>query len=97
MRTPQTYGFFDATVGSYVPLLTYPPLSERNPMFHQLDIRIDKTWVLANTMRISAYLDLYNVYNQGNVEGVSYNFNHTLSTYARGIPIFPSLGMRVEY
>ena len=97
MRTPQQYGFFDATVGSYIPVFAYPPTSTRNPMFHQLDIRIDKTWVLKNSMRISAYLDLYNAYNHGNVEGVSYNFNHTQSTFATGIPILPSLGMRVEY
>jgi TonB family protein len=97
MRTPQTYGFYDATVGAYIPLTGYPPFSERNPTFHQLDIRIDKSWVYANGLKLSAYLDLWNAYNQGNVEGVSYNYNQTLSTNATGLPILPSLGFRAEY
>ena len=96
MRTPQTYGFFDNNVGSYIPGISFPPYSVRNPMFHQLDIRIDKTWYFQEGVKMSAYLDIYNVYNQGNVEGVSYNFNQTLSTFATGIPILPSLGMRLE-
>jgi TonB family protein len=96
LRTPQTYGFFDNNVGAYIPGLSYPPYSVRNPMFHQLDIRIDKTWYFQEGVKMSAYLDVYNAYNQGNVEGVSYNYNTTLSTYATGIPILPSLGMRLE-
>ena len=65
-------------------------------MFHQLDIRIDKTWYFQEGVKMSAYLDVYNSYNQGNVEGVSYNYNSTLSTFATGVPILPSLGMRLE-
>ncbi|MDF2698062.1 MAG: TonB family protein / TonB-dependent receptor, partial [Labilithrix sp.] len=71
-------------------------VSERNPMFHQIDIRLDKSWYFQNGIKMSAYLDVYNAYNQGNVEGVSYNYNSTLSTFATGVPILPSLGMRVE-
>lgn len=96
MRTPRTYGFFDSSVGADLPVLGYPPASERNPMFHQLDIRIDKSWMLGEGVKLSTYLDLYNAYNQGNVEGVSYNYNSTQSTFATGIPILPSLGMRLE-
>ncbi len=96
LRTPQTYGFYDSTVGAYIPAQAFPPFSERNPMFHQLDIRIDKLWVLAEGVRLSTYLDVYNAYNQGNVEGVSYNYNQTLSTFATGVPILPSLGLRLE-
>ena len=44
LTTPQTYGFYDATVGSYLPLAGFPPSSQRNPAFHQLDVRVDKTW-----------------------------------------------------
>jgi hypothetical protein len=96
LRTPQAYGFYDSTVGAYIPAQAFPPFSTRNPMFHQLDIRIDKTWMFAEGVRMSAYLDIYNAYNQGNVEGVSYNFNSTLSTFATGVPILPSLGFRLE-
>ncbi len=95
LTTPQTYGFYDATVGAYLPLAGFPPSSQRNPAFHQLDIRVDKSWQLG-VVKLSAYLDIYNVYNQANVEGVSYNYNSTLSTNASGIPFLPSIGIRGE-
>jgi TonB family protein len=96
LNTPQGYGFYDATVGSYIPLADFPPTAHRNPAFHQLDIRIDKTWQVGGGVKIAAYLDLYNAYNQANVEGVSYNYNYTLSTNASGIPFLPSIGLRGE-
>ena len=94
--TPQTYGFYDATVGAYVALAGFPPAGRRNPPFHQLDVRIDKSWQVTRDFKFSVYLDIYNAYNQANVEGVSYNYNSTLSTNASGIPFLPSLGMRGE-
>jgi TonB family protein len=95
LNTPQGYGFYDATVGAYIPLADYPPTAHRNPAFHQLDVRVDKTWQLG-AVKLSAYLDILNVYNSGNVEGVSYNYNYTLSTNATGIPFLPSIGIRGE-
>ena len=62
----------------------------------QLDLRVDKTWRFTNGSLFSVYLDIYNAYNQGNVEGVSYNYNYTLSTFATGIPFLPSIGIRAE-
>jgi len=96
LNTPQTYGFYDSTVGSYIPLNDFPPFGRRNPAFHQLDVRVDKTWQLGNGAKLSAYVDILNAYNQANVEGVSYNYNQTLSTNASGIPFLPSLGLRGE-
>jgi len=96
LNTPQTYGFYDATVGSYIGLAQFPPFGRRNPPFHQLDVRVDKSWQVTKDFKLSAYLDIYNAYNQANVEGVSYNFNQTLSTNATGIPFLPSIGMRGE-
>ena len=97
MTTPQTYGFYDSTVGAYVPALAYPPFGRRVPMFHQLDLRVDKTWYFPEGIRVGVYLDLQNAYNQGNVEGISYNYNSTLSTFATGIPFLPSIGFRIEF
>jgi hypothetical protein len=93
--TPNSYGFFDENASTYLPLQSYPPFGKRLPAFHQLDVRIDKTWAFP-TWKLSAYLDVQNVYNQGNVEGVSYNYNFTKSSYATGIPILPSIGIRGE-
>ena len=94
--TPQTYGFYDATVGSYIGLAGFPPSTHRNPPFHQLDVRVDKSWQVTRDFKFSMYLDILNAYNQANVEGVSYNYNQTLSTNASGIPFLPSIGMRGE-
>ncbi len=96
LNTPSGYGFYDATVGAYIPLADYPPTAHRNPAFHQLDVRVDKTWQLSGGVKLSAYLDILNIYNSANVEGVSYNYNYTLSTNATGLPFLPSLGIRGE-
>ncbi len=93
--TPSAYGFYDANSGVNLPLQQYPPSGERLPLFHQLDIRVDKTWRFPN-WKLSAYLDLQNAYNQGNVEAISYNYNFTKSSYATGLPFLPSLGLRGE-
>ena len=94
--TPLTYGFYDATIGSYVALNGYPPNTQRNPPFHQLDVRIDKSWQVTRDFKFAVYLDIYNAYNAGSVEGVSYNYNYTQSVNATGIPFLPSIGMRGE-
>ncbi len=95
LYTPNTYGFYDENAGVNLPLQQYPLFGSRLPVFHQLDIRVDKSWKFKE-WRLSAYLDVQNAYNQGNVEGVSYNYNFTRSTYAQGLPILPSLGLRGE-
>jgi TonB family protein len=96
LYTPRAYGFYDENAGAYLSLNEYPRLGSRLPMFHQLDIRVDKTWKF-RAWQLAAYLDVQNVYNQGNVEGVSNNFNFTQQTYATGLPILPSLGLRAEF
>jgi TonB family protein len=94
--TPQTYGFFDANAGTYLPLQSFPAFNSRLPLFHQLDIRLDKTWKFTN-WQLGAYIDIVNVYNAGNVEGVSYNYNSTRSSYLTGLPLLPSIGLRGEF
>lgn len=94
--TPSTYGFYDANAGTYLAQRAYPPNGERLPLYHQLDLRVDKTWKF-KAWQLGVYLDVQNIYNQGNVEGVSYNYNYTQRSYATGLPILPSLGMRGEF
>jgi TonB family protein len=96
MYTPNQYGFYDENVGTYLPLSAYPPNGSRLPLFNSLDIRIDKTWTY-RWGKLSAYLDVLNVYNQGNVDGVTYDYNSTHSAPVNDLPIIPSFGMRVEH
>jgi TonB family protein len=71
------------------------PFSHRLPLAHQLDVRIDKRWQLKH-VRMSTYLDVQNVYNHPPAEGFTYNYNFARSNYQTGVPIIPSLGMRLE-
>ncbi|WP_394842496.1 TonB family protein [Pendulispora brunnea] len=96
LYTPSTYGFYDENAGVPLALQSYPPYSARMPLFHQLDIRVDKSWKFKD-WQFSVYADIQNVYNHGNVEGVSYNYNYTQNTFATGLPFLPSLGMRGEF
>jgi TonB family protein len=95
LYTPNQYGFYDENAGANLPLQQYPSFGSRLPLFHQLDVRVDKIWKFKR-WALSAYLDVQNVYNQGNVEGVSYNYDYTRSTFATGLPFLPSLGIRGE-
>ncbi|MEM1032658.1 MAG: TonB-dependent receptor [Myxococcota bacterium] len=84
-----------ATDGSeYIPL-SGAPFSDRLPLFHQLDVRVDKTWQF-KAWALSTYLDVQNVYNRQAREGVSYNYNFTQEQFTMGLPILPSLGLRGE-
>jgi TonB family protein len=95
--TPSTYGFYDENLGSYLALTSSPINGSRLPPFHQLDVRVDKTWKYKNNVKFSMYLDIQNVYDQQNIEGIAYDYNFTHSTFVNGLPIIPSFGMRLEY
>jgi TonB family protein len=95
LYTPRIGSLFDENVSAYLPVQSYPPYNTRLPYFHQLDIRVDKSWVAPN-FKFSVYADVQNVYNNANPEGISYNFNSSQHVYASGIPLLPSIGVRGE-
>jgi hypothetical protein len=66
------------------------------PLFHQLDLRLDKTWTLRRT-NVGAYLDVQNVYNHLYPEIWIYSADWTARQNAIGLPIYPSLGVVVSY
>ncbi|HTL32787.1 MAG TPA: carboxypeptidase regulatory-like domain-containing protein [Kofleriaceae bacterium] len=67
-------------------------LSVRLPAFFQLDLRVDRIW-RRPWGSLNLYLDVQNVFNRANAEGVTYNNDYTHRSYTRGLPIFPSLGL----
>jgi hypothetical protein len=73
-----------------------PANSQRFPVFHQLDLRVDKRWVL-HRVTIAAYVDVQNVYNRVNVEAYIYDYYYRERINAIGLPIFPSLGFRIDF
>jgi TonB family protein len=92
--TPVVGSVYNANVGVYQPLFGAVN-SERNPMFHQLDLMVEKTWRLG-IVDLSAYLDLQNAYNAQNQEGFEYSYDYTRKRSYSGLPIFPNLGVRGE-
>ena len=93
--TPVTGSLYDASLDVYVP--TYAAVnSGRLGTFHALDVRVDRTWTF-DRWRLSAYLDVQNVYNRGNQEGWQYSFDYTQRAVLTGLPILPILGLKGEW
>ncbi len=95
-----TGGFFDADVDRFRP--TYAPRqadgsdTERLPVFHQLDVRVDYRFRWG-PLRMSAYLDVINAYFAQNTEGFLYQYDFARRTNFPGLPILPALGLMGEY
>jgi len=94
-RTPIVGAIYNADCDAYEGL-PGDHNSERLPWFHQLDLRVDKTWDW-DVFKLSIYLDVQNVYYQQNVEGFGYNYDFTERTEVTGLPILPSFGMKGQF
>ncbi len=89
-----TGALFNADTLVYVPIYE-PVASRRVPDFHQLDLRVDKTWTWPRAS-LTLYLDVQNVYNHTNAEGSADSFDYRQHGLTTGLPIIPSLGLRGE-
>lgn len=96
MYTPSLGGVVDFDAGAYQAIQQFPLNQARLPAFHQLDVRIDKVWNF-KSWALAAYLDVQNVYNRQNPEGIGYNYNYTQSQVISGVPILPVIGLRGEF
>ncbi|MEQ9495955.1 MAG: TonB-dependent receptor [Deltaproteobacteria bacterium] len=93
--TPFIGAVYNADLDQYDPI-SGPVNSDRLPLFHQLDLRVDKSWVF-DYWKLTAYLSLINSYNRTNTEGFQYSFDFSQRTPVQGLPIFPILGVRGEF
>lgn len=85
---------YDADRDRYQPL--FGDTEERLPVFHRLDLRVDKTWRFDSWL-LGAYIDVQNVYNQMNPESRRYSFDYTIQTDGVGLPILPTLGVKATF
>lgn len=91
-NTPINGAVYDANADTYLPL--YGALnSSRDPAFHQLDIRGQKTFRIGQGM-LSVYLDVQNVYNAENPRGFNYSYDYEQREPAASGFLFPNLGIR---
>ncbi|MCA9698274.1 MAG: hypothetical protein KC431_12170, partial [Myxococcales bacterium] len=90
-------GIVDASNGgaSYLPI-NGPINGDRLPTFHQLDLRVDKTWVYRR-VKVTSYLDIQNVYNAENTEFLSYSYDYQQVRPITSLPTAPSIGMKIEW
>ncbi|MGE0549144.1 MAG: TonB-dependent receptor [Kofleriaceae bacterium] len=88
--TPVAGAYMDAS-GDWVPV-DGPLLSTRLPDFYQFDVRVDRAWRRSWGV-LNLYIDLQNITNRKNREGVTYNTDFSRQSYTNGLPIFPSIGM----
>lgn len=86
---------YDADANEYDP--SFCDRGERLPLFHQLNARIDRDFNIANTVRGSVYIDVQNVYNATNAEGLIYQYDYARSAPLAGLPILGTIGVRAYY
>ena len=94
-RTPVIGSVFNAGTDQYDPIYGRVN-STRNPLFHQFDLRLDKRWIYQSWM-LNAYVDIQNVYDSANPEGLRYNYDYSESQSNQGMPIVTILGLRAEF
>jgi TonB family protein len=93
--TPLLEGTFNGDETQYEPL-PGAELSVRRRPSHQLDVRVEKTWVF-NYFTIGAYLDIQNLYNAKNIEGVTYDYRFREQAPVTSVPFLPTLGVRGQW
>jgi TonB family protein len=94
-QTPITGSVYDSDYNAYRPVQG-PINSTRRQTFHQLDLRVERTWTF-DAWRFSIYLEVQNVYNAQNPELTIYDYRYQQSAPVRGLPILPVLGFRGKF
>lgn len=94
-ETPVIGAVFDADTGTHTQIAGEPN-SARNGDFHQLDLRVDKLWTFEDWV-LTTYLEVQNVYNRANPEGIRYSYNFRDSEPVAGLPIIPGFGIKGEF
>lgn len=93
--TPIVGAVYDADDDFYRPVVGGRN-SERLPAFWSLDVRVDKQWVFDGWL-LALYLDVQNVTNNKNVEGLRYSYDFAVSEQVASLPIVPVFGLKAEF
>jgi len=93
--TPIVGASYDVDNDKYVPVLG-GIYSQRMGPFFQADVRFDKKWVFDRWI-VTGYLDIQNITNQQNSEEIRYSYNYRQSEKVTGLPIYPTLGVKMEF
>ncbi len=69
---------------------------ERLPVFHSLDVRVDRRWSLRR-VQLVGYFDIQNVYGRENVSGIQWNQRTQMAEQNTSIGLLPSIGFSIEF
>ncbi len=91
-NTPINGSVFDSDRNLYVPIFGEVN-SDRAPMHHQLDIRVDYAWKWG-PVALTAFLDLQNTYMNESIVTYFYNYDYSQRAAFKSLPLIPSIGLR---
>ena len=69
---------------------------ERLPVFHSLDVRVDRRWSLRR-VQLVGYFDIQNVYGRENVSGFQWDQRAQMVEQNTSIGLLPSIGFSIEF
>ncbi len=69
---------------------------ERLPVFHALDVRVDRRWSLRR-VQLVGYVDIQNVYCRENVSGLQWDQRDQVVLRNTSIGLLPSIGFSIEF
>jgi hypothetical protein len=93
-QTPVTSAVFDSDTNLYTPI--YGPVnSERAPIHHQLDLRLDRQWRWG-PVQMTYFLDIQNVYFNQSTVAYLYSYDYQQRAAFRALPFLPTAGLRGE-
>ncbi len=90
--TPVLGAVFDTNTNRYDPIYGETN-SERLPIHHQLDLRVDRSWTWGSVL-MTGFLDVQNVYLNDTVTNYTYSYDYSKRLAFTGLPIIPSIGLR---
>ena len=90
--TPVIGSIYDSDSNFYDPLFG-KMYSERAPMHHELDVRIDRFFKLGPA-QMNWFLDVQNVYMNQSTVGYFYSYDYMQRSAFKSLPIIPSAGLR---
>lgn len=94
--TPVNGSVYDADLDRYVAVPGDAINSKRLPVFHQLDLRVDKEWIF-DRWKFGLYLEIQNVYYQKNAEALLYNYDFSKVGFVGASTILPVIGLKGEF
>jgi hypothetical protein len=68
----------------------------RLPLFHALDVRVDRRWALRG-VQVGAYLDIQNLYGRKNVVQYEWDQRQQAVVANESLGVFPTIGVNVEF